>query len=163
VIARACKRESARNDWGRNLSENCIENALIHSENLIIMPMTAQILVVDDSGFSRRILRHILEEAGYSVDEAQDGMEALERYALARPQVVLLDVVMNGMTGLEVLAKLRELDPKARVVLATADVQSSTAATAREAGAAGIICKPFQKERVIQAIAAVEKGEPAWS
>ena len=127
------------------------------------MPMTAQILVVDDSGFSRRILRQILEEAGYCVDEAQDGMEALERYALARPQVVLLDVVMNGMTGLEVLAKLRELDPKARVVLATADVQSSTAASAREAGAAGIICKPFQKERVIQAIAAVEKGEPVWS
>jgi two-component system chemotaxis response regulator CheY len=127
------------------------------------MPMSVQVLVVDDSGFSRRILRQILEEAGYSVDEAKDGMEALERYALARPQVVLLDVVMNGMTGLEVLSKLREFDPKAKVVLATADVQSSTAATAREAGAAGIICKPFQRERVVQAIAAVEKGEPAWS
>jgi len=127
------------------------------------MPMSVQVLVVDDSGFSRRILRQILEEAGYSVDEAKDGMEALERYALARPQVVFLDVVMNGMTGLEVLSKLRELDPKAKVVLATADVQSSTAATAREAGAAGIICKPFQRERVVQAIAAVEKGEPAWS
>ncbi len=127
------------------------------------MPMSVQVLVVDDSGFSRRILRQILEEAGYSVDEAKDGMEALERYALARPQVVLLDVVMNGMTGLEVLSKLRELDPRAKVVLATADVQSSTAATAREAGAAGIICKPFQRERVVQAIAAVEKGEPAWS
>jgi two-component system chemotaxis response regulator CheY len=127
------------------------------------MPMSVQVLVVDDSGFSRRILRQILEEAGYSVDEAKDGMEALERYSLARPQVVLLDVVMNGMTGLEVLSKLRELDPRAKVVLATADVQSSTAATAREAGAAGIICKPFQRERVVQAIAAVEKGEPAWS
>ena len=130
---------------------------------LSTMPITAQILVVDDSGFSRRILRQILEEAGYRVDEAKDGMEALERYALARPQVVLLDVVMNGMTGLEVLAKLRELDPKAKVVLATADVQSSTAAAARDAGAAGIICKPFQRERVVQMIAAVEKGEPAWS
>ena len=130
---------------------------------LSIVPMSVQILVVDDSGFSRRILRQILEEAGYSVDEAKDGMEALERYALARPQVVLLDVVMNGMTGLEVLSKLRELDPKAKVVLATADVQSSTAATAREAGAAGILCKPFQRERVVQTIAAVEKGEPAWS
>ena len=130
---------------------------------LSIVPMSARILVVDDSGFSRRILKQILEEAGYNVDEAQDGLEALERYALSKPQVVLLDVVMNGMTGLEVLAKLRELDPKAKVVLATADVQSSTAATAREAGAAGIICKPFQRERVIQTITAVEKGEPAWS
>ncbi len=90
-------------------------------------------------------------------------MEGLERYALTKPEVVLLDVVMDGMTGLEVLSKLLELDPKAKVVLATADVQSSTAATAREAGAAGIICKPFQKERVIQTIAAVENGEPAWS
>ena len=130
---------------------------------LFSMPLTSQILVVDDSGFSRRILRQILEEAGYAVDEAKDGMEALERYALARPQVVLLDVVMDGMTGLEVLAKLRELDSKAKVVLATADVQSSTAATARDAGAAGIICKPFQKERVIRTITAVERGEPAWS
>jgi len=125
--------------------------------------MNSQVLVVDDSGFSRRILRQILEEAGYGVDEAKDGMEALERYALGKPQLVLLDVVMDGMSGLEVLTKLRELDAKVRVLLATADVQSSTASTAREAGAAGIIGKPFQKERVVQAIASALRGEGAWS
>jgi two-component system chemotaxis response regulator CheY len=105
----------------------------------------------------------MLEEAGYTVEEAKDGMDALERYALGKPELVLLDVVMDGMTGLEVLAKLRELDPKAKVLLATADVQSSTASIAKEAGAAGVIGKPFQKERVVQAIAAVLRGEAAWS
>jgi two-component system chemotaxis response regulator CheY len=130
---------------------------------LFSVPMTARILVVDDSGFSRRILKQYLEEAGYSVDEAKDGMEALERYALGKPAVVLLDVVMDGMSGLEVLTKLRALDPGARVLLATADVQASTADLARDAGAVGILCKPFQKDRVIQTIHAAAKGEAAWS
>ena len=66
--------------------------------------MNARILVVDDSGFARRSLRQVLEAAGHSVDEAKDGHEALERYFLAKPDLVLLDMVMEGMNGLEVLA-----------------------------------------------------------
>ena len=77
-------------------------------------------LVVDDSGFARRMLRQILEGAGYTVDEVKGGMEALERYALKKPDVVLLDIIMEDMSGMEVLAKLRELDGNARVIVATA-------------------------------------------
>ena len=57
----------------------------------------AKVLVVDDSGMSRRTLRRILEPAGHQVAEAEDGMAALERYFLDRPDVVLLDMTMNGM------------------------------------------------------------------
>jgi len=121
------------------------------------------VLVVDDSGFARRMLRQILEGAGHSVDEVKGGLEALERYSLKRPDVVLLDLIMEGMSGLEVLAKLRELDNKAKVVLATADTQTATRKEAEAAGAMGLVTKPFQKEQVIQAVDTVANGGVAWS
>ena len=79
--------------------------------------MSAKVLLVDDSGLARRSTRRILEGAGYIVVEAEDGLSALERYSLEKPDVVLLDLVMKGMYGLEVLTKLRELDPTARVIV----------------------------------------------
>ena len=125
--------------------------------------MTGHILIVDDSGFARRTLRQLLEAAGHSVDEASNGNDALERYFLRRPNLVLLDMVMEGMTGMEVLARLRELDPDARVVVASADVQSSTRAEAQAAGATGFINKPFDREQVVNTVANVLAGGMAWS
>jgi two-component system chemotaxis response regulator CheY len=112
----------------------------------------AIILLVDDSNLSRRILRRILEPAGHSILEAPDGMSAIERYFLERPDLVMLDMTMGGMHGLDVLSKLHELDPQARVVVATADIQSSTQALAREAGAAAFVAKPFIAEHVLAAV-----------
>ncbi len=86
----------------------------------------ATILIVDDSNLSRKTCRRILEAGGYHVRDAADGMSALEQYALDRPDLVLLDVTMADMNGLEVLRQLRAIDAGARVVMATADVQSST-------------------------------------
>ena len=88
--------------------------------------MSSKILVVDDSGLARRGTRRILEAAGYEVVEAEDGMAALERYFLEKPDVVLLDLVMKGMYGLDVLTKLRELDAAARVIVVSADIQTSS-------------------------------------
>ena len=88
--------------------------------------MNAKILVVDDSGLARRMLRQLLEQLGYAVEEAADGVEALERYVLNRHDLVMLDMVMHGMYGLEVLTRFRELNPKLPVVIATADIQKST-------------------------------------
>ena len=96
--------------------------------------MSQKILIVDDSALSRRTLRRILESAGYDVVEANDGMTALELYFLEKPSLVLLDLVMKGMYGLDVLVKLREMDPKAQVVVASADIQSSTRKMVDEAG-----------------------------
>ena len=118
-----------------------------------------KILIVDDSALSRRTLRRILETAGYQVVEADDGMTGLEVYFLEKPDLVLLDLVMKGMYGLDVLAKLREMDPKALIVVASADIQSSTRKLADEAGALGFITKPFLSEDVIAAVeAALAEG-----
>jgi two-component system, chemotaxis family, chemotaxis protein CheY len=116
--------------------------------------MRPKVLIVDDSALSRRTLRRILETADYDVVEAEDGMTALEVYFLEKPTVVLLDLVMKGMYGLDVLVKLREMDPKALVVVASADIQSSTRKLVDEAGALGFINKPFVSEQVLTAVAA---------
>jgi two-component system, chemotaxis family, chemotaxis protein CheY len=121
--------------------------------------MSGKILIVDDSALSRRTLRRILESAGYEVVEADDGMAALERYFLEKPDLVLLDLVMKGMYGLDVLVKLREMDQEAHVVVASADIQSSTRKLVDEAGALGFINKPFVSEQVVAAVkAALTKG-----
>ena len=117
--------------------------------------MSGKILIVDDSALSRRTLRRILETAGYEAVEADDGMAALELYFLEKPDLVLLDLVMKGMYGLDVLVKLREMDQNARVIVASADIQSSTRKMVDEAGALGFITKPFVSEQVIAAIEAV--------
>ena len=123
--------------------------------------MNQKILIVDDSALSRRTLRRILESAGYEAVEADDGMTALEMYFLEKPGLVLLDLVMKGMYGLEVLVKLREMDQDARVIVATADIQSSTRTMVDEAGALGFITKPFISEEVIAAVeAALAEGAP---
>lgn len=114
--------------------------------------MNPKILIVDDSALSRRTLRRIVESAGYDVVEADDGMTALEMYFLEKPDLVLLDLVMNGMYGLDVLLKLREMDTQVKVVVASADIQSSTRQMADEAGALGFINKPFVPEQVITAV-----------
>lgn len=116
--------------------------------------MNPKVLIVDDSALSRRTLRRILEAADYPVVEAEDGMKALEVYFLEKPSLVLLDLVMKGMYGIDVLVKLREMDPKAPVVIASADIQSSTRKMVDEAGALGFINKPFVSEQVLTVVAA---------
>ena len=118
----------------------------------------ATILVVDDSNLSRKTSRRILEFGGHRVTEAADGLAALERYTLDRPDVVLLDVTMAEMDGLEVLRQLRAIDPAARVVMATADVQSSTRELALAGGAVGFVTKPLAADVVMTAVAAALNG-----
>lgn len=120
--------------------------------------MTAKILIVDDSAMSRRTLRRILESPEYEVVEAEDGMAALELYFVAKPDLVLLDLVMKGMYGVDVLTKLRELDPDAKVVIASADIQRSTREVVEESGATAFITKPFMKEEVLAIVAAALSG-----
>jgi two-component system chemotaxis response regulator CheY len=122
----------------------------------------ANILVVDDSALSRRILRRILEAAGHSIHEADDGMVALEHYVLDQPDLVLLDMTMRGMHGLDVLGKLREMDPQARVIVATADIQRSTRELVGAAGGSGFVSKPFEAERLLSAVATVLSGGTSW-
>jgi two-component system chemotaxis response regulator CheY len=112
----------------------------------------AKILIVDDSAMSRRILRRILESASHDVIEADDGMIAIEKYFLEKPDIVLLDLIMKGMFGMEVLQKIRQMDGKARVVVASADIQNSTRSMTEAAGAMGFVTKPFIEKDIIAAV-----------
>jgi two-component system chemotaxis response regulator CheY len=124
--------------------------------------MKTRILVVDDSGLARRITRKILEELDYDVEDVSDGAQALERYALGHHSAVMLDMVMHGMYGLEVLIKLRELNPSLPVVVATSDIQRSTRDQVKEAGAAAMINKPVNKEELADVLKIVLAGGDAW-
>lgn len=125
--------------------------------------MSAKVLLVDDSGLARRSTRRLLEQAGYDVVEAEDGLSALERFAVEKPDVVLLDLVMKGMYGLDVLEKLRELDPAARVIVVSADVQTSSRDMVQTAGAAGFINKPAPAGQIVAMIEQVMRGTSTWS
>jgi two-component system, chemotaxis family, chemotaxis protein CheY len=120
--------------------------------------MKARVLVVDDSALSRRTLRQILEPAGYDVAEAEDGLSALERYFIEKPDIVLLDLVMKGMYGLDVLTKLRELDANAKVVIVSADIQTSSHELVEAAGARAFVNKPFDRADILSTLEAVLDG-----
>jgi len=120
--------------------------------------VTHKLLLVDDSGLARRGMRAIFERAGFDIVEAEDGMTALERYFLEKPDVVILDLVMKGMYGLDVLTKLRELDPAARVVVVSADVQQSSQELAEAAGAVAFINKPIDAQQVLSLVRGVLEG-----
>lgn len=125
--------------------------------------MSAKVLIVDDSGLARRLTRQFVEELGHSVEEASDGPQALERYVLNRHDVVVLDMVMHGMYGLEVLNKLRELNPDVPVIVVTADIQKSTRDEVKAAGAAAIIHKPLKRDELAVVLDTVLSGGTVWS
>src|SRR4051812_41215518 len=104
----------------RSLAELCaaIERASpalppnLNSQTLPLSNAKARILLIDDSKFARGIARGFLEAAGHSVVESADGHQGIERYALDRYDIVITDIVMEGMGGLDVLDKILALDPK---------------------------------------------------
>lgn len=114
--------------------------------------MNATVLVVDDSALARRSSRRILEGAGYEVIEADDGMTALEQYFVHKPAIVILDLVMKGMYGLDVLAKLREIDPAARVIVVSADVQTSSRDLVESGGGIGFLTKPVEASSLLTTV-----------
>lgn len=125
--------------------------------------MKTKILIVDDSALARRTLRQLLEETGHTVEEAVDGSQALERFYLGQPELVILDMVMSGMYGLEVLAKIREMKPEARVIVVTADIQKSTADQVKEAGAKALLNKPINRAALTATLKTVLEGGHTWN
>lgn len=125
--------------------------------------MKAKILIVDDSSLARRTTRAALESIGHVVEEAKDGADALERYFLGRHDLVILDMVMTGMYGLEVLARMRELNPEVRVIVATADIQQSTRDQVRAGGAVAFLNKPINRDSLADTVARALAGEFAWN
>jgi len=116
----------------------------------------AAVLVVDDTLFMRASIRQMLEANGHSVaGEASNGVEAIEKYAAVKPDVILMDITMPDMDGLEALRRIKEIDPKAKVIMCTAMGQQAMVAKAVELGAQQFIVKPFQPDRLMAAIETV--------
>ena len=116
------------------------------------MTSKTRILVVDDSAYARRILTAMLVEEGYEVSEASSGMSALESYFLSRPDVVLLDLTMGDMSGVDVLTRLMEMNSDARVIVISADVQTTTESVVKAAGAYAFLGKPATRPNILATI-----------
>jgi len=113
----------------------------------------ALVLVVDDAQFMRLRLNKLLTEAGHEVIEAATGREAIDKYTERPADVVLMDITMPEMDGLTALKELKKRFPDVKVVMCTALGQQSAVMEAIKAGAKDFIVKPFQPERVLQAVA----------
>ncbi|HUR98417.1 MAG TPA: response regulator, partial [Pyrinomonadaceae bacterium] len=114
--------------------------------------LNKKVLIVDDSAMSRRMLSRILESAGHSVIQAEDGAGGLEMFFLEKPDLVFLDLTMKDMYGLDVLGKIREIDPGARIIIASADIQDQTRDMVNDAGANAFVNKPLSPEKVLSAV-----------
>lgn len=115
--------------------------------------MSANILIVDDAAFMRMMIKEILTKNGYSVvGEASDGSQAVEKYKELKPDLVTMDITMPEMDGIQALKEIRRLDASARVIMCSAMGQQAMVIDAIQAGARDFIVKPFQADRVIEAI-----------
>ena len=112
----------------------------------------AKILIVDDSSFQRRLVRRLLCELGHEVIEAEDGSKGLDAFHAEAPDLLLVDLLMPGLTGYDVLERLHEeRTPVPRVVL-TADIQMSAKQRCLDLGAAGVLSKPPSREALSDAV-----------
>ena len=110
------------------------------------------ILIVDDAAFMRLKTKQFLADSGYDVVEASTGAEALEAYKRAKPDCVLLDIVMPDMDGVTALKELRQVDPEARVTMVTSMGQQPIIMDALRSGAKDFVVKPFDSARLLAAV-----------
>jgi two-component system, chemotaxis family, chemotaxis protein CheY len=113
----------------------------------------ARILIADDASFMRSSLKYILENAGHQViGMAKNGQEAIDLYGRLQPDLLTLDILMEGMDGVAALREIKKTHPNAKVVMVTALGQEQFQEEARKLGAAGYIRKPFKMQEVVQAL-----------
>lgn len=115
--------------------------------------MAKQVLIVDDAAFMRIKLKDILEKNGYEVaGEAENGVEAIEKYKELNPDIVTMDITMPELDGVEALKEIKSMDADAKVLMCSAMGQQTMVMDAIRAGALDFIVKPFDTERVISAL-----------
>ena len=115
--------------------------------------MAKNILICDDAAFMRMMIKDILTKNGYNVvGEAENGAKAIEKYNETKPDLVLMDITMPEMDGIQALKKIKESDPKAMVIMCSAMGQQAMVIESIQSGAKDFIVKPFQAERVLEAV-----------
>jgi len=115
--------------------------------------MAKNILICDDAAFMRMMIKDILTKNGYNIaGEAENGAVAVDKYKETSPDLVLMDITMPEMDGIQALKKIKEADPNASVIMCSAMGQQAMVIEAIQSGAKDFIVKPFQAERVIEAV-----------
>ena len=113
----------------------------------------AKILIVDDAAFMRMMIKDILSKNGYEVvGEAENGAVAVNKYAEVKPDLVLMDITMPEKDGIQALKEIRANDGNAKVIMCSAMGQQAMVIEAIQSGAKDFIVKPFQADRVIEAV-----------
>ncbi len=112
-----------------------------------------KVLIVDDAAFMRMMIKDILQKNGFEVvGEASNGIEAVNLYKKERPDVVTMDITMPDMDGIEAVKEIRTFDANAKIIMCSAMGQQSMVMDAIKSGAKDFIVKPFQADRVLEAI-----------
>lgn len=118
--------------------------------------LSGTVMIVDDELFFRKMLRQILEEKGLTViAEAEDGIEAVEKYRLHRPDVTIVDIYMPGQSGFDAAREIMSLDRDAKVLICSGSGYDEDVQAARDIGAKGVILKPFIPKEVLETVAGI--------
>ena len=115
--------------------------------------MAKGILIVDDASFMRMMIKDILTKNGYDVvGEADNGINAVEKYKELITELVIMDITMPEMDGIQAVKEIKKIDSDAKIVMCSAMGQQAMVIEAIQAGAKDFIVKPFQADRVIEAV-----------
>ncbi len=119
--------------------------------------MAKTVLIVDDAAFMRMMLKDILTKGNYEiVGEASNGQEAVEKYQELKPDFVTMDITMPVKDGIQATKEIMKIDPKAKIIVCSAMGQQAMVIESIQAGAKDFIVKPFQANRVIEALQKLE-------
>ena len=115
--------------------------------------MAKNILICDDAAFMRMMIKGILGKGGYDVvGEAENGLKAVEKYKEVSPDLVLMDITMPEMDGIQAVKEIKKIDANAKVIMCSAMGQQAMVVESIQAGAKDFIVKPFQEDRVLEAV-----------
>lgn len=115
--------------------------------------MATKVLIVDDAAFMRMMVKDILSKNGYEiVGEAENGVKAIEKFTELKPDLTTMDITMPEMDGITAVKEIKKLDPGAKIIMCSAMGQQAMVVEAIQAGARDFIVKPFQPDRVLEAV-----------
>ncbi|TCK97903.1 two-component system chemotaxis response regulator CheY [Natranaerovirga hydrolytica] len=111
------------------------------------------VLIVDDAAFMRMMIKDILSKNGFTIaGEAENGLKAVEKFNELKPDLVIMDITMPEMDGIEAVKKIKEVDPNATIIMCSAMGQQAMVIESIQSGAKDFIVKPFQADRVLEAV-----------
>ncbi|SDD45904.1 response regulator [Sporomusa acidovorans] len=115
--------------------------------------MAIKVLVVDDAAFMRMMIKDILSKNGYDVvGEAENGLKAVEKYQELKPDLTTMDITMPEMDGITAVKEIKKMDASAKIIMCSAMGQQAMVIEAIQSGARDFIVKPFQPDRVLEAV-----------